>query len=529
MPKLTINGQEIEAPQGENLLEAARRIGEEIPHFCYHPHLSVAANCRMCLVEVEKQPKLQPACQMTVSEGMVVKTNSQKVLDARQAVMEFLLVNHPLDCPICDKAGECMLQDNYMRHDGQNSRQRDQKMQKPRLELLGPSINYNAERCILCTRCVRFMDEVAGEKQLAVFGRGDRNEIGVFPGAPLDHPYSMNVVDVCPVGALGNLDFRFNSRVWTLNKTASVCAGCSTGCNIEIHHKQGQIYRLIPRRHDAVNQSWMCNEGRLSYHRAHEQRILEPRILGQKTTVADALTRGRELMALALKQKGQGFVVFLSAQLTNEEAFVWLRFGRAFLKEARFVLSGRPYGEEDKLLRKADKNPNTRGVSHIAQALSVPLLDFKQAVEKIAQSPMRVIVVGGGFADDSLLKQWSHIKDSLVIAAHEHPILARASLVLPRVVHFEQEGSFVNAQGLVQRIRAAYLPPGAALPSTIWLSRLIDEQVEQFEVPEDRSQLWQEMVSHVPGFVGTFSDLGPLGRPLQLVSPMSSVAATQVL
>src|SRR6185295_17460754 len=181
MAKLTIDGQQVEAPNTENIVLAARRIGVEVPFFCYHEKLSIAANCRMCLVEIEKNPKLQPACQQTCTDGMVVKTSSPRVLEARAAVMEFLLVNHPLDCPICDKAGECMLQDNYMGHDAKFSRQTDTKVHKPRLELLGPQVNYNAERCIMCTRCVRFMDEIPKNTQLGVFNRGDRSVIGVFP------------------------------------------------------------------------------------------------------------------------------------------------------------------------------------------------------------------------------------------------------------------------------------------------------------------------------------------------------------
>ena len=270
MPKLIIDGQEIEVPKGTRIIEAAKKLDITIPYYCYHPGLSVAGNCRMCLVEIEKMPKLQISCHMECQDGMVVRTNTEKIIKTRQHVLEFLLVNHPLDCPVCDQAGECWLQDYYMKHGLHESRVAENKIKKKKAVSVGPTVMLDSERCILCSRCVRFTDEVSKTGEFGIINRGDHSEISIFPGKELNNPYSGNVVDICPVGALTDKDFRFKVRVWYLKSKESICNGCSRGCNIEVqyrtdrlHHAQGErVMRLKPRFNETVNKWWICDEGR---------------------------------------------------------------------------------------------------------------------------------------------------------------------------------------------------------------------------------------------------------------------------
>ncbi|HTL48707.1 MAG TPA: 2Fe-2S iron-sulfur cluster-binding protein, partial [Verrucomicrobiae bacterium] len=281
MPKLTIDGKEIEVPAGTRLIEAAKKCGIDVPFYCYHPGLSVSGNCRMCLVEVEKTPKLQIACHIQAADGMVVKTQTEQVLKTRQHVLEFLLLNHPVDCPVCDQAGECWLQDYYMKHGLYNSRLGEDKVKKPKAVPLGPTVMLDAERCILCSRCIRFCDEVSKTSELGFIQRGDHTEIAVAPGKELDNKYSGNTVDICPVGALTDRDFRFKIRVWYLKEEDSICNGCSRGCNIQVHynldrpqHGKGErVKRLKPRFNERVNKWWMCDEGRYGYKYHDRNRI----------------------------------------------------------------------------------------------------------------------------------------------------------------------------------------------------------------------------------------------------------------
>ena len=235
MPKVTIDGVEVEVAAGTNVLEAAKQAGIEVPHYCYHPGLSIAGQCRLCMVDIDRVPRPQISCNMTVADGMVVHTKTERVVETRRSVMEFHLINHPLDCPVCDQAGECWLQIYYMRHGLYDPRMADEKVHKPKALPLGPHVMLDAERCILCSRCVRFCDEITGTGELGIFHRGDHSEIGLFPGATLENKYSGNVIDICPVGALTDRDFRFQVRVWYLDSARSVCTGCARGCNVDVH------------------------------------------------------------------------------------------------------------------------------------------------------------------------------------------------------------------------------------------------------------------------------------------------------
>ena len=264
MAKIIIDGKELEVDNKLSVIQAARENGIKIPHFCWHPRLSVAGNCRMCLVEVEKIPKLVIACATQVAEGMVVRTKSDRVINAQQAVMEFLLINHPLDCPICDEAGECKLQDYTYKYSVGVSRFEFEKIRKPKRVALGPHVMLDVERCIMCSRCIRFCDEVAKKPQLVFSQRGDHVELTTFPGEELDNAYSMNVIDLCPVGALTSRDFRFNARVWDMSSTETVCPGCARGCNMTMWVRNNEVLRLTPRLNPEVNDYWMCDYGRLN-------------------------------------------------------------------------------------------------------------------------------------------------------------------------------------------------------------------------------------------------------------------------
>ena len=278
---LTIDGQTVRVVKGMSILEAARSAGISIPHYCYHPGLSVVGSCRMCLVEVERMPKLQASCATPVSEGMVVRTQTPETLRNRQSVLEFLLLNHPLDCPVCDQSGECELQNYYMSHGRYDPRFNENKTKRQKARPIGPYVILDQERCILCTRCVRFTDEISKTAEIGVIDRGHRSEIDIFPGIELNNRYSGNVVDICPVGALTDRDFRFQCRVWFLGRTPSVCPGCSRGCNIEIHYNERfnpryhdkRVHRLKPRYNRDVNGFWMCDEGRLSFHDKFTNRV----------------------------------------------------------------------------------------------------------------------------------------------------------------------------------------------------------------------------------------------------------------
>ena len=265
MPKCIINNTPIEVPQGTSIISAFQMLNKDIAHYCWHPGLSVAGVCRLCMVEIEGMPKLQIACNIEVKEGMKISNQSEKVKEAVRWGLEFHLINHPLDCPICDQAGECELQEQYMKFGKYSPGMAERKVKKRKVIDLGSKVVLDSERCILCSRCVRFTDEVSHTHELGIFNRGDRSEIGIFKDKPLENNYSLNTVDICPVGALTAKDFRFKQRVWYLKTADSICTGCSTGCNIHLDYNEEGVFRVRPRYNEQVNKHWMCDEGRLVY------------------------------------------------------------------------------------------------------------------------------------------------------------------------------------------------------------------------------------------------------------------------
>ncbi len=461
--KLTIDGVEFEAEEGIAVIEAAKQIGVAIPHYCYHPKLSIAANCRMCLVEfagmpttyLTKEVKLQPACQMTVREGMVVNTQSPRVLDVQQSVMEFLLLNHPVDCAVCDQSGECKLQDYYMLHGQYDARiEKSQKVHAQKAKQIGPHVHLDQERCVKCTRCVRFMDEVAGNSQIGLFQRGDHSVIDTYPGQPLDDPYSMNVIDICPVGALTSSDFRFNMRVWWLKKTPSVCVGCSRGCNMFIDHNNGIVNRLRPRDNDAVNESWMCDDGRMTYASFNEGRLLSHRVGGELSETSAAIAAAAEAV------KGGGVAVLLSAQASVEEAYLAALVARDGIHAAHVAVTGNPHGVEDKLLRRADKNPNRAGVAMALSAVGVVPSSIDDVLKAIdAGQVTKVLLVGTELPDDRLAAALARV-ETVVMSRTDDALVKRAKVALAWSSHAESSGTFVNEFKRAQRFRRAFASRG---------------------------------------------------------------------
>jgi NADH-quinone oxidoreductase subunit G len=469
MPTVTINGKNVDVPKGTPIIRAAAMLGFNIPHFCYHPALSSPANCRMCLVEVEKARKLEPSCYLKCADGMVVHTESPKVIAARRAVMEFILVNHPVDCPICDQAGECKLQDYYMAYDHKPSRLGTQKNAKAKVYPIGPNVVYDGERCILCTRCVRFCDEITGTSELTVIERGDRSEIRTFPGKELDNDYSMNVTDICPVGALTTRDFRFKCRVWLMSSTDSVCTGCSRGCNVYMEHYQGTVQRYRPRFNPEVNEYWMCDSGRLSYKKLHDNRQVAIRVPGQDDVSWPRAARILATTVQDLRAQGAGFAIVVSAQASTESLAAAKHFASTVLGGASVYWAGEPDGNQDAFLIRADKNPNRAGIAAVFgdEVLS---RDARALLADAQAGAFSAVWMMGSAIDldeaqkAALVTAFARLKFVAVQSAWRSPLQEIATAVLPAATHAEQEGTFINGDGAVQAFWQAFAPKEHALP-----------------------------------------------------------------
>ncbi|MBX7193513.1 MAG: (2Fe-2S)-binding protein [Sandaracinaceae bacterium] len=480
MPTFKLDGQEIPFEPGDTIIRAAWKKGIEIPHYCWHPGLSVAANCRMCLVEIKSarpmalpilawdekkkdyvettKTKLQPACQMDAAEGMEVISKGAAVEKAQASVQEFLLLNHPVDCPICDQAGECKLQDYWLAHQKKLKRKETEPVHKPKAVRFGPTIVYDAERCISCTRCIRFCDEVVGDHVLDMRERGNRNEIIVSPGRELDHDYTLMTEHVCPVGALTSKDFRFKARVWFLRSTPSVCTGCATGCNswIDYDPRYQRVYRLRPRDNEAVNKFWMCDDGMMTYKRFHEDRILTGRARQDGRVVEVPRKAAIEGAAKALKV-AKKLAVVLSAQASNEDNFVLARLGSA-LGGQKLYLAALGGWKGDKILRHNDNNPNRAGALTVAGAQSLGSLE--ELVKAVEAREIDTIVSIGWAASQGVdelaaLASIPHVCFSSNIG----PLAQVATIVVPIASIAESSGAFTNAQGVVQSFKKAVTAP----------------------------------------------------------------------
>ncbi|MCX7877124.1 MAG: 2Fe-2S iron-sulfur cluster-binding protein [Ignavibacteria bacterium] len=489
MPTFFLDGREIEFKPGQTIIEAARDAGIEIPHFCWHPALSVAGNCRICLVEVEKAPKGQIACATQVTEGMVVYANSPKAVKMRNAVMEFLLINHPLDCPICDEAGECKLQDYAYKYSIGKSRFSEVKVHKDKRIELGPNVMFDQERCISCSRCIRFCEEIVGDPQLTFVHRGEHVTIETFPGKKLDNPYSMNVIELCPVGALTSRDFRFKARVWDMSSTDSICTGCSRGCNIHIWVRDNKILRLTPRENMEVNQYWMCDYGRLNtfkYVNDENTRIKSPMIRAEETVSdkyelvdCDWDTACARVIS-ELKNYNPREVAFIASPFsTMEDNFVLKKFASEVIGSDTIFYIPEIKGEDDNLLIKADKTPNSTGLE---------ILGIRQVNDeitgKILKGQFKLIYM----INDSLMRLDNYnqiiksIETGILHNWSEDELTRKATVVLPSTTYAESNGTFVNFQYRIQRIRPAVTTlETERLPGEFELSRL-----DKFGAQNDR-------------------------------------------
>ncbi|HVN32354.1 MAG TPA: 2Fe-2S iron-sulfur cluster-binding protein [Thermoanaerobaculaceae bacterium] len=468
MPKLTIDGRTVEVAAGTNLIEAARTAGIEIPYFCYHPYLTVVGQCRICMVEIEGQPRLAIACATQVADGMVVKSEtSERAKEAREAVMEFLLANHPLDCPVCDQAGECLLQDHSMNEQnaGFTSHMAETRRTFPGYErrLIGPQVIQNQNRCIHCSRCIRFTQEISETSQLTYKSRGNSAFIDTFDGKPFDDPMSACAADVCPVGALTVREFRFRKRAWKLRSTPSICPGCSIGCNIFIEHYERVVYRFSPRENPAINATWLCDYGRFLAETLNGQAYLYPqrREGGHPVRVA----WGEAIAALAAELKAVRSVrVVASANLSNEELYLARElFGRhlggelvvpVFTGEQRRMKNGK----RDVLLS-TDAHPNSLG----ARRLGLATADGEGLVRFLGATGGLTVVLDvaahPALASEAALQALG--RGPLVVFARDrHPAAELAGWVLPTPSVASNEGTFVSSTGATQRFEPAFAPPG---------------------------------------------------------------------
>ena len=462
MPNINIDGKKIDFRQGQTIIEAARDHGIEIPHFCWHPKLSVSGNCRICLVEVEKMPKLVIACSTLASEGMVVHTNSEKVVATQNAVMEFLLINHPLDCPICDEAGECKLQDYAYKYGVGESRFVEEKVHKDKRVLLGPRVMFDGERCISCSRCIRFCDEIAKDAELTFIKRGDRVTIVTYHGEEMDNPYSMNTIDICPVGALTSRDFRFKARVWDMSSTNSICIGCSRGCNTETWVRNDEILRLTPRHNEEVNSYWMCDHGRLNTFKFvnAENRIDAPQLRKDGQLIEIGWDEAVNEVALKLKsfQKEQ-IAIIGSPFATCEDNYIVAKFARTVLGTGNldFIHHIDPSFADD-ILRTEDITPNSLGAELVGVQPSKSGLDIQGILNSIREKKIKALYL----IEDDIVEAFPEFENAIaglelfiVHSSNHNRSTALADLIFPAATYAEKKGTFVNFSGVVQRIRPA--------------------------------------------------------------------------
>lgn len=448
MPKCTIDGREVEFAAGENLIEVARKVGIEVPYFCYHPGLTIVAQCRMCTVEIEKMPKLQTACSTNAAEGMVVKTNSDRAKQNQKSVMEFLLINHPLDCPICDKAGECDLQENSFKYGDAYMRTSEERRTYLDLDM-GPVIKKNMNRCIHCTRCIRFGTEVAGIHEMVAVQRGNNTEITTIDGRPLETDYAGNYADICPTGSLTLKDFRFHKRAWMLKKTATVCEGCARGCNMELHQDNNVIQRSVPRTNMEINQYWLCDEGRFNYHYVSDaSRVSHPRVAGEKRSWTDAVAEAKASL------KGKKVAVLIGSDLTLEEAkllqdFVPKEFPGSTLTHfgTPGISSAAQDAPADKLLKRKSKTGNLHGMEKLGI----------KGFETLAAGTDAVLVIRGGRAVLPRLDAAPPVVGVGVFSAQDSEGFRT---ILPGTSFAEKDGTIVNFEGREQRLRRAINPVG---------------------------------------------------------------------
>jgi NADH-quinone oxidoreductase subunit G len=520
VPKVTINGRTVEVEAGTNLVDAAIKAGVQVPHYCYHPRLSVVGQCRMCLVKIDGMPKLQAGCSTQVmKDGMVVHTDVPEVEEAQKGMMEFFLINHPLDCPICDQAGECGLQDYSFKHGVAYSRfQYEDKRTYPGRERipLGANVLLNMNRCIQCTRCVRFTQEIAGTAELGFFNRGARAEIGTFPGKELSNPLATCVVDVCPVGALTSTRFRFAERVWYLDKKPSICTGCEVGCNITMEHRRGDIKRYKPRFNVEVNDYWMCDYGRATFERYK----LNPRLTAPRLRAAGSNGNGHAPYTFTSWQsaldtvhrrvqeaEGQGDVVVLgSGFLTCEEAYLFAKLADGMGATHRPVPVD--LGPEWTIprhqrppIKGREQAPNRRGAELAGLGGSAEDLLLGDAAARCAVLIVSDSDFGQAAYSAEAVAKLRQAKFLVVFGWADSPLAQAADVALPVAHHGEKDGTFVNVEYRVQRFERAFPPPGQTRPAVEALGDLLSRFEEGWSNLTP-GKVFDRLAGEIPAFAG---------------------------
>jgi NADH-quinone oxidoreductase subunit G len=530
-----------------NCIQAAQKAGVLIPHYCWHPALTVVASCRMCLVEVGERkptgevsipPKVVPGCQTPVKDGTVIVTNSGRATGAQEQTLESLLLNHPLDCPVCDKAGECMLQDYSYGFGRAQSRMIDPKNTPPNKPYIGDNVTLFADRCIMCSRCVRFTREISGTAELQIIHRGDHSEIDIFPGVPLNNKLATNVVDLCPVGALCSKDFLYKHRVWNLKTQESVCADCSTGCSIHLDGNKSVVYRLRPRVNPQAQGHFMCDEGRLGYHYVNsKERFLRPMIRKEGVLAPapwpEVVSGVRATLKAAVSKDASGVVGVLSPFLTCEEAYLFAKFMRGLSREVRLVMGPVPVvGQDDtypkdrrgnpvqpvKFTIRAEKCPNRKGVEKVLEHFQPKAGTFAEVLRQAGEGRLQAVYLTAGYPPrpggwisaeqaDQLKKVPAVILQDLLPS----PVSVFASMVLPGTSWAEKDGTFVNHAGLAQGIRWAVTPAGEIrTDGQVFLDLL--ERRGLAHAATLRKELAAEIRFFAPLAVG---ELGEYGIPLE--------------
>lgn len=481
MPKCTINGKEIEVKEGTSIIEAMKQLDQPIAHYCWHPGLSVAGVCRLCMVEIEGNPRVQIACNTQVTEGMKINNTSDKVKEAVKWGLDFHLINHPLDCPICDQAGECGLQEQYMTYGQYDSEMAEPKVKKRKVVDLGPRVVLDSERCILCSRCVRFTDEVSKTHELGIFNRGDHSEIGTFDDRPLNNEYSVNVVDICPVGALTSKDFRFKQRVWYLKEADSICTGCSTGCNTKVYFNKEGVFRIKPRFNAEINSYWMCDQGRDTYKFLNLEYRLQK---GLKKTGSGDAPLVSDFAGATLKDAVKSFddsnltktALVVSAQLSQEDLKSLTDFAKSKLNKNIFVYTDPKHetGEFDGLLIRADKNPNSLGLKQIFESQGLPVNSAKNLPQQLKANGIEniILVAPENLGVYSDFAAWvgelsKGLRRLLIFASSKLDFLEKLGVqelwAVPIKTYFEKDGTYVNAQGKSQFVKKAGIIVSEAL------------------------------------------------------------------
>ncbi len=498
--RVTIDGNPVDVPAGSNLIEAAAVAGKAVPYYCWHPRLSVVGNCRICLCEVEGVGKLQIGCNTQVREGMAFHTENARVKSARAGVMELLLIHHPLDCPICDQAGECKLQDYAVDHGTGVTRYGFPKGKKPKNVSWGDKVVFDSERCILCTRCVRFADEIAGTDEIGIDLRGEKATLIVKGDGHLTSPYQMNVIDLCPVGALTSRDFRFKSRVWFMKFTETICTSCARGCNVVAGARDDRLLRMVPRPNPQVNDHWMCDHGRLHYGFVNdEERLTSPRIGGKGAPYPPAIARAAELLKAA---KGDGILVVASPFMTNEELLALKGICDALGATDRWFL--KPMGQGDDILRHPELCPNARGCA---------LLGFEEAPAGPAGDRRwgALLYAAPHEGADLPADLLARAKKRVIFSLRER----EADVNLPLTTWIEKDGTVVSAGDLVQRVAKGLAFEPTLLAERAVLERLL-EALDPAQKPADTaSQAFARLARACAAFEGlTWQKVGSSGTRL---------------